>query len=134
MVVADVAPDIKNPHALPLFKEDWQKKQGRRGRDQIIPPRERTKPQMGFGPEAGNRTASTFTSYIMQSIAKNDSRSIDPREAFLRHAKAAEENPTWITKAYAQTQPKQVFNDKTAEQEEDESKAAFLAAGTSGAK
>ena len=44
----------------------------------------------------------------------------------IRHAKEAEENPTWISKAYKETQPKTVFTDKTAEQEEEESKKAYL--------
>eukprot|EP01047_Picozoa_sp_COSAG01_P021632 COSAG01_NODE_1260_length_11008_cov_96.487208_11_plen_150_part_00 len=30
-MVAEVAPDIRNPHALPMFKDEWQKKQQVRG-------------------------------------------------------------------------------------------------------
>jgi hypothetical protein len=75
---------------------------------------------------AGDKSASTFTSYIMKNIAPNKSRSVDPREAFLRHAKEAEENPTWVSKAYVQTQPKAVFTETTAEQEEEASKKAYL--------
>lgn len=34
----------------------------------------------------------------------------DPREAILKYAKDAAENPYWIAPAYSKTQPKPIFN------------------------
>jgi len=34
---------------------------------------------------------------------------MDPREALLAHARAAEDEPLWVAPAYAKTQPKNVF-------------------------
>lgn len=39
----------------------------------------------------------------------------DPREALLKHAKAASEDPYWVSPAYAQTQPKTIFQPLTSE-------------------
>ena len=33
----------------------------------------------------------------------------DPREAILKYAKVAEENPYWIAPAYKKTQPQTIF-------------------------
>lgn len=41
----------------------------------------------------------------------------DPREAILKYAKDAAENPYWIAPAYAKTQPKSIFNETVAEGE-----------------
>ena len=37
-------------------------------------------------------------------------REEDPREALLKYAKEAEENPQWIAHVYQKTQPKPVFD------------------------
>jgi hypothetical protein len=39
----------------------------------------------------------------------------DPREAILKYAKEAEDNPIWITPAYKRTQPKPIFNSEEPE-------------------
>lgn len=39
----------------------------------------------------------------MQNIHKNESRTQDPREALLKYAKEAEENPLWVGPAYKKT-------------------------------
>ena len=44
----------------------------------------------------------------------------DPREALLKYAKDASENPYWVTPAYAATQPKPIFQQE--EKEEDKEK------------
>lgn len=66
------------------------------------------------GPGAGGRLAnsgSTYASYIAKNIATRNKLddSMDPREAILRHAKEAAENPYWVDKAYKETQPKPIF-------------------------
>lgn len=37
-------------------------------------------------------------------------RDEDPREALLKHAKEAEENPMWVGHVYKKTQPKPIFD------------------------
>lgn len=45
---------------------------------------------------------STLAQYVAKTIATQKPKDLtDPREAFLRHAKEAEENPMWISPAYA---------------------------------
>lgn len=39
----------------------------------------------------------------------------DPREAILKFAKDAAENPYWIAPAYAKTQPKPIFKSENGE-------------------
>jgi hypothetical protein len=44
----------------------------------------------------------------------------DPREAILKHAREAEENPYFIAPAYKKNQPKTVYAEKVYEDEEEE--------------
>ena len=130
---AEVMPEIITPHSLPMYRTDQQSAQAKsfkRG-DQIVPDWKRTEPMRGTGAIGGDKTASSFTEYIMKQAAQDSTtsgnlRREDPREAILKHAAAAEANPTWISKAYLETQPKTIMNAKTAEQEEEDSKQAFL--------
>ena len=65
-------------------------------------------PFLHFHPSGqGGRIAaggSTLSRYVAMNIAltKREDLSIGPREAILRHAKEAEENPMWIAPAYKQ--------------------------------
>ncbi|KXS22135.1 WD40 repeat-like protein [Gonapodya prolifera JEL478] len=63
--------------------------------------------------------------YIKQDLRRLD----DPREAFLRHAEEAEQNPTFIAPAYSKTQPKPVFDYQALEDEEHESKRRAVEEG-----
>lgn len=58
----------------------------------------------------GGRVASsggTLSSYVIRNLglSKRVDDEQDPREAILKYAKDAEENPYWITPAYKSTQP-----------------------------
>ena len=63
---------------------------------------------------SGGRVAasgSTLSSFIVRNLGIT-SRIEDegnPREAILRHAKEAAENPYWVSPAYNKTQPKPIF-------------------------
>jgi WD repeat-containing protein 70 len=62
----------------------------------------------------GGRLAShgsTLSSFIVKNIALQKVGVVkeDPREALLRHAKDAEQDPYWVSPAYSVTQPKPVF-------------------------
>ncbi len=74
---------------------------------------------------AGGRIAShggTLSSYIVKNIALQKVSAVreDPREALLKHAKAASEDPYWISPAYAQTQPKPIFQPLKLEKKKNE--------------
>lgn len=63
----------------------------------------------------GGRVASsggTLSSYVIRNLglSKRVEDDQDPREAILKYAKDAEENPYWIAPAYAKTQPKAIYN------------------------
>lgn len=51
----------------------------------------------------GGRVAAhggTLSSYIVKNIALDKTEDSNPREAILRHAKEAAENPYWVSPAY----------------------------------
>uniref|UniRef100_A0A8C2R8T0 WD repeat-containing protein 70 n=1 Tax=Capra hircus TaxID=9925 RepID=A0A8C2R8T0_CAPHI len=56
------------------------------------------------GPGRGGRVGThggTLSSYIVKNIALDKTDDSNPREAILRHAKAAEDNPYWVSPAYS---------------------------------
>eukprot|EP00164_Ancoracysta_twista_P015843 GFYU01026337.1.p1 GENE.GFYU01026337.1~~GFYU01026337.1.p1 ORF type:complete len:257 (-),score=80.49 GFYU01026337.1:2-745(-) len=119
---AQTKPVVYTPHALPVFKEERQtKRQKEKARQD---PAKSKKPMMPNGPNAGAYVRnSTYSQFVMSQLHKKDNfRAEDPREAILRHAKEAEENPQYITQAYAKTQPKAILksydDDKDAEKDE----------------
>lgn len=56
---------------------------------------------VGQGGRVGAQGA-TLSQYVVQQLVlkKPDPSDINPREAILRHAKDAEENPYWVSPAY----------------------------------
>lgn len=57
-----------------------------------------------FGTGRGGRVGThggTLSSYIVKNIALDKTDDSNPREAILRHAKAAEDNPYWVSPAYS---------------------------------
>ncbi len=71
------------------------------------------------GPGKGGRTpqSGTLAQYVMQGLIKNSQRDTDPREALLKMAKEAEQDPMWVLPAYQKTQPKNVFYSDDLKQE-----------------
>ena len=104
---------IINPHALPMFKQDRVRNlNSQRAKDRRDPVKSH-RPELPLtgSTGAGGRIAShgsTLSSFIVKNIALQKVGEVkeDPREALLKHAKAAEEDPYWVTPAYSQTQPK----------------------------
>lgn len=101
-----------------MFKTDRRKSkfvQMIKDRKDPVKSRQPELPVTGAG--AGGRLASagkTFASFIAKNLgvkAKIDGDNEDPREALLKHAKEAAENPYWVTPAYTSTQPKAIFSD-----------------------
>ena len=56
--------------------------------------------EIGRGGRVGTH-GGTLSSYIVKNIALDKTDDSNPREAILRHAKAAEDNPYWVSPAYS---------------------------------
>ncbi|XP_071536300.1 WD repeat-containing protein 70 isoform X2 [Panulirus ornatus] len=113
-----VSQQIITPHALPMFREERHKSTRKlEERDRKDPVKSR-QPDLPVGKAgSGGRVSaggSTLSSYIIRNMGlRNKVREEgDPREALLKYAKAAEENPYWVTPAYARNQPKTIFQEQ----------------------
>ncbi|KAL1922023.1 uncharacterized protein VTP21DRAFT_10665 [Calcarisporiella thermophila] len=109
---------IFTPHALPMFRDEGQRSHKRK-REKAAPAASK-KPDSLTGHGRGGNLGTNETQHIMRALIKDTTREEDPREALLKYAKIAEEEPTWISKAYAHTQPKPVYAATTGEEEEEE--------------
>ncbi|XP_013785489.1 WD repeat-containing protein 70-like [Limulus polyphemus] len=122
---------IITPHALPMFRQDRPRSTKKQLEKDRKDPMISKQPELPItGPGQGGRIASagnTLSSYIVRNlgIKKKEDDNIDPREAILRHAKEAAENPYWISPAYSKTQPKPVFQEVEEEEEPTLKKTKF---------
>lgn len=112
---------IITPHALPLFRQDRPKSVRKQMEKDRMDPVKSRRPDLPITSGQGGRVASsgaTLSSHVIRSIGlrKKVEDDQDPREAILKYAKEAEENPYWIAPAYKKTQPVTIF----AETETDE--------------
>jgi hypothetical protein len=85
-------------------------------------------PVVGHG--RGGRVGSSLTAHLMKTLIKDTTREEDPREALLRHARAAEANPIWVGPAYQHTQPRPVSSEEVYQEEHDDDASAGQAAAT----
>lgn len=121
------AQQILTPHALPMFRQEKPKsirKQMERDRQNPV---KSHRPDLPISSGQGGRVATsggTLSSYVIRNLglSKRVEDDQDPREAILRYAKDAEENPYWVSPAYAKTQPKPIFQE-SGEEDEDEAQA-----------
>ncbi|XP_027719364.1 WD repeat-containing protein 70 [Vombatus ursinus] len=113
---------IITPHALPMFREPRQRSTRKQLEKDRLDPLKSHKPEPPVaGPGRGGRVGThggTLSSYIVKNIALDKTDDSNPREAILRHAKEAEDNPYWVAPAYSKTQPKTVFAEVESEDEE----------------
>ncbi|XP_069704129.1 gastrulation defective protein 1 homolog [Periplaneta americana] len=118
------AQQILTPHALPMFRQEKPKsirKQMERDRQDPVKSR---RPDLPISSGQGGRVATsggTLSSYVIRNLglSKRVEDDQDPREAILRFAKEAEENPYWVSPAYTKTQPVAIFQ-KPGEGDEEE--------------
>lgn len=118
-----VQPLIHNPHALPLFRDQPSRK---RQREKILKdPMKSHKPELpmtgpGHGGRTGTSSGSLLTQYLLKKggMLKETWMDEDPREAILKYAEVAEKEPKYIAPAYAETQPKPVFQESDSEDED----------------
>ncbi len=106
---------IITPHALPLFRQDRPKSIRKQMEKERLDPVKSRRPDLPIKSGQGGRvaaTGSTLSSYVIRNLglSKRVEDDQDPREAILKYAKEAAENPYWISPAYAKTQPKTIFS------------------------
>lgn len=114
------APTIITPHALPMFREGEQGNRGskRRREKERMDPRKSRRPEMPVtGPGKGGRVGASATQHVVQNLVRDTTRDEDPREALLKYAERAEQDPQW-TAAWRANQPKPVFADVEEDEEE----------------
>ncbi|KAG1777439.1 hypothetical protein EV702DRAFT_1179538 [Suillus placidus] len=102
------APTILTPHALPMFKdgEGLVKGMKRKREKDRMDPRKSRRPELPVtGPGRGGRVGASATQHVVQNLVRDTTRDEDPREALLKYAKMADEDPQW-TSAWRQNQPK----------------------------
>ena len=105
---------IITPHALPLFRQDRPKSVRKQMEKDRLDPVKSRRPDLPITSGQGGRVASsgsTLSSYVIRNLglSKRVEDDQDPREAILKFAKIAEEEPFWITPAYKKNQPKTIF-------------------------
>lgn len=108
------AQQIITPHALPMFRQEKHKSIKKKMEKERLDPVKSHRPDLPIKTGQGGRVAasgSTLSSYVIRNLglSKRVDDDQDPREAILRFAKEAEENPYWIAPAYKKTQPKTIF-------------------------
>ncbi|KAL7022072.1 hypothetical protein ACKWTF_012123 [Chironomus riparius] len=116
---------IITPHALPMFRQEKNRslrKQLEKNRQDPVLSR---RPDLPITSGQGGRVVSsggTLSSYVIRNLglSKKINDDKNPREAILKYAKEAEENPYWIAPAYQKTQPKPIFNTEELIKETDD--------------
>ncbi|KAI8098356.1 WD40-repeat-containing domain protein [Gilbertella persicaria] len=109
---------ILTPHALPMFKEGEQRISKRKREKMRLDPVKSHRPDLPVnGHGRGGRVGMNQQQAVIKSFAKDTTRDEDPREALLKYAEVAENDPQWVGNVYKKTQPKPVFEDEQEEEE-----------------
>lgn len=108
------AAQVITPHALPMFRQEKSRSHRKKLEKDRLDPVKSKRPDLPITSGQGGRVASsggTLSSYVIRNLglSKRVEDDQDPREAILKYAKEAEENPYWIAPAYSKTQPKAIF-------------------------
>lgn len=130
-VISAAAQPIITPHSLPLFRQEKPKPLHKKLEKERQDPVKSHRPDLPIKSGQGGRVAasgSTLSSYVIRNLglSKRVEDDQDPREAILRFAKDAAENPYWITPAYKKTQPNAIFKKEEDSDDEAESKKPRL--------
>jgi len=126
---------VITPHALPMFKDENIDHRKRR-REERKDPLKSHKPELvKNGPGTGGRLATNYQQALLASLPGGVSglsgtkdkiaafKVEDPREEILKYAKLAEEDPHFVTPAYANSQPQVVSGShlaKTVDSDDEE--------------
>jgi len=120
---------IMTPHALPMFREENHDHKKQRSLDRADPLKSRKPDQQMSGPGRGGVIGTTFHHSMMKVMQKDriDAfNNTDPREALLKHAQAAIDDPKYVTNAYAQNQPQVVAGTHLADTVESDDEDTVL--------
>jgi len=108
---------IVTPHALPMFREENEDHRKRRRLDRKDPLKSRKPEQVLAGPSTGGKLSVSYQQALLASMSGGISglggtkdkiemfKNEDPREELLKYAQMAEENPVFVSPAYAINQP-----------------------------
>lgn len=117
---------IITPHALPMFRTEKEKSTKKVKEKARADPVKSRRPELPVaGPGMGGRLGSsggTLAAHIskMHALEKPvTDDSLDPREAIIRHAKEAADNPMW-TNVWSKTQPKPIFYKEDEKDDDDD--------------
>ncbi|KAL4716947.1 hypothetical protein ACJJTC_012758 [Scirpophaga incertulas] len=96
---------IITPHALPMFRQEKLRTSKKRMEKDRLDPVKSRRPDLPITSGQGGRVAasgSTLSSFVIRNLglSKRVDDEQDPREAILKYAKEAEENPFWVAPAY----------------------------------
>lgn len=113
---------IITPHALPLFRQEKLRTSKKKMEKDRLDPVKSRRPDLPITSGQGGRVAasgSTLSSFVIRNLglSKRVDDEQDPREAILKYAKEAEENPFWVAPAYKKTQPKAIFQNPSEDGE-----------------
>lgn len=113
---------IITPHALPMFRQEKSRSLRKQLEKDRLDPMKSKRPDLPITSGQGGRVVSsggTLSSYVIRNLglSKRVDDDKNPRDAILKFAKEAEENPYWIAPAYKATQPKPIFNTEDLEKE-----------------
>ncbi|KAL1464103.1 hypothetical protein WDU94_003782 [Cyamophila willieti] len=130
-VISAAAQPIITPHSLPMFRQEKPKPLHKKLEKERQDPVKSHRPDLPIKSGQGGRVAasgSTLSSYVIRNLglSKRVEDDQDPREAILKYAKDAAENPYWITPAYKKTQPDAIFKKEEDSDEEAEGKKPRL--------
>jgi hypothetical protein len=105
--MTSVGPRILTPHALPMFQDEESKSLKRKREKERKDPVLSHRPDLpvtgkGVGGRVSSGGGSSIGAYMRKLTALETSidKDEDPREALLKYAKMAEENPMWVNPAY----------------------------------
>eukprot|EP01039_Chlorochromonas_danica_P001023 gene1025-1109_t len=118
--------EIITPLALPMFRNEntslnKSKKRAMELKDPVLA-KIPEKP-VNSGPGTRMNTSFFFTEYVTNGKKVESGRHEDPREALLKYADKAKEDPLFLGKAYGTTQPQTQLHSLTFEQEQEEFKS-----------
>lgn len=119
-----IKPQIINPHSLRMYREkrnDSIKKVKAKMRADPVASHKPEAP-IGTGHGVGGRLKEgmSLTGFVVRNIALAKKDTENPRDAILKHAKDAEEDPYWITPAYAKSQPVKIFKEESDSEDDEE--------------
>ncbi len=113
--------EVQNPNALPMYREEENFTDQRLRNQARRDPKRSKKPELPLEGPVSRGGSGMFTQFVMANRKKETSiREADPREAILQYASKAEQNPKYVSQAYAEANevdPRYRMTKKTLEQE-----------------